>query len=293
MMRKIFLLLLLTFSISLFSKDVEKVSAYYEYISSNPNETPEQVVKIAFERAKLKALEEKFGLDVGSVSNSFLKNKSSGDKNESVTDVMAISSASVRGEWIETTEEKIISQPIFDKGFWRVKVFVSGKARGYVKPKTDIKYQFINNLYDRENRLLFYDGDDLFLKFSSPVSGSLCVYLVDEAQDVYCLLPYMSVAIGAQQIDANKDYIFFYEKYDGSADEYTLNCQKSVEQNALYIVFSPNSFTKANDNKSGKNWRDEELPRSLKYKDFIKWLAKVQLVDEDMVVIVDMITIKK
>ena len=32
---------------------------------------------------------------------------------------------------------------------------------------------------------------------------------------------------------------------------------------------------------------------NLKYKDFIKWLAKVQLVDEDMVVIVDMITIKK
>jgi len=51
------------------------------------------------------------------------------------------------------------------------------------------------------------------------VAGSLCVYLVDEDQNAFCLLPYANQQSGAQAIEANKDYVFFYEKFDKNADE--------------------------------------------------------------------------
>jgi hypothetical protein len=68
---------------------------------------------------------------------------------------------------------------------------------------------------------------------------------------------------------------------------------QSSEQNALYVIFSPNTFTKAPDQQAGKNWRDEQLPRQLSYEDLMKWLARNQTRDENMVVRREVVTIRK
>ena len=68
---------------------------------------------------------------------------------------------------------------------------------------------------------------------------------------------------------------------------------QSSEHNVLYVIFSPNTFTKAIDQQSGTNWRDEQLPRQLSYEDFMKWLARNQTRDENMVVRREVITIRK
>ena len=198
----------------------------------------------------------------------------------------------MRGEWIETTSQKVLNK-IFEKGFWHVKVYIAGRARNHSTEKPEIHYAFINNAHDKQNRDQYYDGDDIFLRFSSPVSGALCVYLVDAEQNAYCLLPYQSSTIGYQKIDANQEYLFFSTSTDPNADEYTLNCMQSSEQNALYVIFSPNTFTKAIDQQAGKNWRDEQLPRFLSYEDLMKWLAKNQTRDENMVVRREVVTIRK
>ena len=52
-------------------------------------------------------------------------------------------------------------------------------------------------------------------------------------------------------------------------------------------------FTKAGDKQSGKNWRDEQMPRQLDYESFMKWLARNQTRDEDMVVRREIVTIRK
>lgn len=276
-----------------FSNDIVRVSTTYEYVSNNPNETPDQAKQTAISRAKMKALEEAFGLDVSSVNTVLQRNKTDGKQASSSSDMFSLRETSVHGEWIADTCEPEILTINYQNGFWMVKVRVEGKARNHAKEKTDIRYALINNTHDRQNRDQYLDGDDVFLRFSSPVNGSLCVYLVDEEHNAFCLLPYPSVKTGSQPIEANKDYLFFSQEEDRTAEEYTLNSQHSSEQNVVYIVYTPNILTKANDRQSGTNWRDEPMPRQLAYKDFIAWLAKNQTKDEDMVVKTEVITIRK
>lgn len=272
--------------------DIVRVGATCEYVSNNPRETPEQALDIAFERARQQALIDRFGLDVSSVSETLVRNVTGGEGAVSTTDVFSLGGTAVRGEWIETEKEEVLLQ-VFENGFWRVKVSVSGKARNKSVAKAEIRYSLVNNSHDRENRTAYYDGDDIFLKFSAPVDGTLCAYLVDEEQNAFCLLPYQGSGTGCQGIEAGKDYLFFCSETDPSADEYTLNCQRSSERNAVYLIFSPNSFSKASDKASGKNWRDEQMPRSLGYRDFLKWLEKNQVRDPEMVVVREIITISK
>ena len=279
-------LILLLCALSLFAGDIERVSATYEYISDNPNETPAQVETKAFERAKQKALEDKFGLDVSAVTSSFVSNTTG-------SNVLSLGGTSVRGEWIETTKEQVLEPAAFKDGFWRIKVRVEGRARNNATEKADIRFTFVRDIQDLESPITFRDGNDLFMRFSTPVAGSLCVYLVDEDQNAFCLLPYDNNASGAQVVEANREYIFFSEKYERGAQEYTLNCARSSEQNVLFVIFSPNTFTKANDRKSGTNWRDEQLPRQLTYEAFLKWLAANQKKDASMVVRREIISIRK
>ncbi|MGN0188705.1 MAG: DUF4384 domain-containing protein [Candidatus Cryptobacteroides sp.] len=292
-MRKYILLLIATaLTMPLKAGDIVRVGATYEYVSNNPRETPEQALDIAFERARQQALIDRFGLDVSSVSETLVRNVTGGDEAYSSTDVFSIGGSAVRGEWIETEKEEVLLQ-VFENGFWRVKVSVRGKARNKSAAKAEISYSLVNNSHDRECRTSYYDGDDIFLKFSSPVDGTLCAYLVDEDQNAFCLLPYQGASAGCQAIKAGKEYLFFSSQEDAAADEYTLNCSRSSERNAVYLIFSPNSFSKASDKASGKNWREEQMPRSLAYRDFLKWLEKNQVRDPEMVVVREIITISK
>jgi len=273
------------------ANDIVRVSATYEYISDNPHESPEQAEQTAFTRAKQKALEEKFGVDVSAVTNTLISNRSESTP-QSQSNVFSIGETAVRGEWIETTKEQVIEKT-FSNGFWIVKVHVEGKARRNAAEKADIRFALVRDIQDVEPPVSFRDGNDIFLRFSSPVAGSLCVYLVDEEQNAFCLLPYPHQPSGSQPIEANKEYVFFSQQYDRSAQEYTVNCERSSEQNALYVIFSPNSVAKANDKQSGKNFRDEQMPRELKYEELLKWLSRNQTRDPQMSVHTSIISIRK
>ena len=287
-------MLLLNLMAICLADDIVRVSAIYEYTSNNANETPEQAKNKAFEAAKQKALEDRFGLDVSKITNTLQINRSNGKEVNSESNVFSMGETAVRGEWIETIREQVLEQTYDAKtGFWIVKVRVEGRARNYSTEKADIQFSFLKDEDDMEAPVAFRDGSDLYMRFSSPVSGQLCVYLVDENQNAYCLLPYMSQQTGSQPIVANKEYLFFSTDYDKGAQEYTLNSERSVEQNLLYVVFSPNEFTKAADKQGGKNFRDEQLPRELSYEAFIKWLSRNQTKDPDMVVRSTLVTIKK
>ena len=75
-MKKIFLILTLVLTCSIsYAKGIERVSATYEYISDNPNETPEEAERMAFEKAREKALENQFGIDVNRINTTYISNK--------------------------------------------------------------------------------------------------------------------------------------------------------------------------------------------------------------------------
>ena len=292
-MKKIFItIFLLLICLISSADDIKHISITYEYFSNNPNESSADAEYNAIQLAKQQALEEEFGLNVLGISSSLSYSRTEGQNVSSTYDFAAFNETSVRGEWIETIKERVIEK-CFEKGFWRVKVYVEGRARNHSTEKVAIEYALINNSHDRENRTQYYDGDDVYLRFSTPIAGAVCVYLVDTEGMAYCLLPYQSAQEGCQMVEANREYLFFSSAEDREADEYTLNCERSSEQNVIFIIYSPNKFVKASDKQSGKNWLDEQMPRQLDYESFMKWLVRNQTRDEDMVVHREIVTIRK
>lgn len=60
----------------------------------------------------------------------------------------------------------------------------------------------------------------------------------------------------------------------------TMTCSREIEYNDIYIIFSPNAFTKANTNES----TEDVLPRQLSFEDFQKWLVKLRKIDKEAIV---------
>lgn len=280
---------------AIYAAGYDIIECTYQYVSDNRNETVDEAELTAKQRAKVVALENKYGVDVSSIVATTMITESVGESAKSSSKFYTMGGTEVRGEWIETLQEKIIGEPVFEGGFWQVKVYVKGKARPKNASKIDIKTLVLRNGTDDLNQSLnFYDGDQLFVKFQSPVSGNVCIYLVGEDDMAYCLLPDQYNTTGHYAVKANTEYMFFSAKhFKETIQEYVLTSEKSRENNALYIVFSPNKLSKALDNESAENFRGDAMPRSLSHKDFLKWLASNQIHDEDMVVKKELITIFK
>lgn len=292
LMKRVLLIVLCAMSLPLFAakEKLTNVSITYDYLSNDRNESKAEAEIHAIEKAKRRALEKAFGVDVSSIVVSMDRENFEEGRLFSDEEFFSLGSTVAKGEWIETVTEKILS--IYHDGdIWHVRVFVEGKAREKSGVPIDLQYAFINNSHDKQNRTTYYDNDDIFLRFTSPVSGALCVYLIDNEKTAYCLLPYMRSDKGYQDVRANRDYVFFSSDTDKEANEYVLTTQTAVEHNVLYVIFSPNKFTKARDRKGARNWRKQQVPRNLPYKDFVEWLAKVQAADKNMQVRTEVISI--
>ena len=182
-----------------------------------------------------------------------------------------------------------------------VTAHVWGTAREIVSAPIDIRVKVLKNgTLDRYEDDSFRDGDDIYLSFQSPTKGYLAVYLMDDKGDAFCFLPYAGDTDGMFEVKANKPYILFSANHADKGeecDEYVLTCDKALERDMLYIIFSPNPFVKANDSSAPMKVKvggeDLELPRQLQYKDFQRWLLKNRRLDSKMQVIVKPIEITK
>lgn len=283
------IILLLLFFTNLSAQKTEKICGEYTYIAPE-NVSLEQAKQTALERAKLEALAEKFGTTVSQSNATVVENK------DGASDVRFLSfgGSEVKGEWIETTKEPEYNIS-YEQGLLVVKVSTCGKAREIVGAGIDYTAKVLKNgteaKFESES---FRDGDAIYLLFRSPTDGYLTVYLVDETQTAYCLLPYMNAPSGNTFIKSGKEHIFFSEQHADRSElpivnEYVLTTEKSAEQNFLYVIFSPNEFTKAND----KTGREEALPRELSFADFQQWMAKNRTRDKDMKVEIKGLTVTK
>lgn len=276
--------LLLPFTLS--AQRAEKVCGEYTYYSSL-DKSPEEAKRIALERAKIEALAEKFGATVSQNNFTNVKN----ENGYSSIDFHSIGGSEVKGEWLETIDEPEFQVSI-EQNQLVVTVKVCGKAREVVRAEVEFTAALLRNgTEDKFKSEEFRDGDDVYLSFVSPANGFLAVYLVDNEQKVYCLLPYRQSSGSAMEVKHGRSYLFFSaKKADNPAevDEYVLTAEKEEEHNQFYIIFSPQSFTKANDSAL-----DETLPRELTFPEFQKWLGKNRNRDKQMQVSVQNITIKK
>lgn len=274
MKQALVLILLLIISLPVLSQKIKTVEGEYTYHAPE-NVTLEEAKRTALDRAKIQALADVFGTIVSQTNTTRMENRNG----SSDVDFLSIGGSEVKGEWIETVGEPQYSIS-YEQGMLVVKVSVRGKAREIVSAQIDIKAKVLRNgTEDKFESDEFRSGDDLYLSFVSPVSGYLAVYLVDAEKKAYCLLPYRSQTDGIYKVEANRRYVFFNIKEASQqelpyVDEYVMTCSRSSEYNQMYVIFSPQPFTKAADNASA-----ETLPRELGFEDFQRWLVNIRRKD--------------
>lgn len=284
----------LLITLPVFSQKIKTVEGEYLYHAPE-NVTIEQAKRTAVERAKIQALADEFGTIVSQSSTTSIANING----QSSTNVLVLSGSDVKGEWIEDLGEPKV-QVNYEGDMLVVTAKVKGKAREILSAGVDFTSKILRNgKEDKFESDDFKNGDDLYLAFQTPAKGYLAVYLVDAENMAYCLLPYRNQTDGIYPVNANQRYLFFCpeEAPEGEralVDEYALTCERQMEYNYIYVIFSRNQFTKANDAASNKQIDGYAgAPRELSYEDFQKWLGKCMKHDAEMNMKKIPITIKK
>ncbi len=257
------------------------VTVEYEYVAGH-NINPAQAKQIALQRAQIQAIADEFGTIISNTTTTHIENIQDGDDARSNVQVVSLGLSDVRGEWIRTLGEVQYSIAYDNDLGMIVRVKASGEIRERISAEIELKTLILRNgTTERYQDNSFITGDDLYLLFQAPTNGYLAVYLTD-SEHAYCLLPYQYQTESAMPIEKNKGYIFFSvdqapQTMKSIVDEYHLTCGSEVEINRIYILFSPQTFTKAID-----EFGEDILPRHLSVNDFHKWLGKVRAYDTQM-----------
>lgn len=289
------MVLLFVLTNDVFGQRTASVTATFKYIVEE-GQSLAQAKEKALQLAQVEAIAKEFGTIINQNTTS-MATEENGDTKEYFS---SLSSSDVKGEWIETKDEPKY-QVEYKDDLLIVTVTVSGLIREIKSAAVDLNVKLMRSRNDGElvASTEFQDGDDLYMQFSSPVEGYVAVYLVDD-NGAFCLLPYQRDELGRVKVKAGELYLFFSQEKAPQAsrpivDQYVMTCSpdKPLEHNKLYVIFSPNMFTKANDNRSRDNEYGMALPRQLDFHSFNKWLSKSRKRDKDMEVIMENIIIRK
>lgn len=274
-----------------YGQKTETVSATYVYVVPK-NVSLEDAERIALEKAKQKAIDEKFGT---LLSQTNITRREIHD-GETTDDFFSLGQSLSEGEWVRTIgNPKVITT--HEDGMLVVKCTIKGVARRISSAKAEFKARILRNGTDlRFESSDFNDGDQLFLSFQTPKDGYLAVYLLDAEQRVTCLLPDAADTDGQEFVKHGVDYMFF-EPRDRLIDGFIrvvdenngvyLCCEDRLEVNKIYIIFSPNPFTKVVD------YKDKYGGRSLPVADFLRWLGEHRSLDSQMSVVTKDIRVSK
>lgn len=271
-------LICLLFSIYSFSQKTKTVDGEYTYV------VPENVdlgkaKHTALERLKIQLIADEFGTIISQSNSTMVKNINE----KSDINFLSVGSSEVKGEWIETIGTPIFKTEILGDQLV-VKVWAKGKIREIISSNIDIDVHILRNgTEDKFESEEFKSGDDLYISLISPINGYVAIYLIDNDNTAFCLLPYQNQEYGNIKIRANERYVFFSKELAVPnirqyVDEYTMTCNHARELNQIYVVFSPNTFIKPIDNKE-----TEDIPRELSNNAFQKWLSKCRTRDKDMI----------
>lgn len=290
MQRIVTLLCMLIICTGLSAQQTKKVRGEYTYYAPE-NVTLEEAKRTALERAKIQVIANEFGTVVAQTNTTFVENVDG----KSSVDFQSLAASEVKGEWIETIGEPMFNVK-YEQNMLIVKVEVEGRIREITSAKVEFTAKMLRNgTEDRFESSEFKDGDNLYLSFLSPTDGYVAVYLIDTERNAYCLLPYSEEKDGKVYVEHGKRYVFFSikdksKKESTPVHEYEMRCDKGMESNFIYIIFSPNAFTKASD--STTLHLEEERPRMLPFTDFQNWIERCRRKDKEMTVEVKQITIR-
>jgi len=270
----------------------------------------------ALQLAKINALEKAFGTLVMQGNSVYVENKKTGEKVETNTTFKMIGNTAVKGEIIqilktdykESKKKERINRKKVELTY--IDCIVTMEAKELTDTKIEIESYPLNSVKLIRPITQFYEGDDLFLYFRSPLNGNLAVFL-DDGKQAQCLLPYRNMPLGLEEampIIADKEYLFFSDKFEHnyfdddffSEDTYELVASSEKDLNQLYIIFSKKPLNKPILNIDENNEllvelekENYELPRKIETNAFKKWLIKIQQIRNDLQIINHMISIEK
>lgn len=281
MWKVIVYLYLVLFALPVFAQKEKTVEGEFVYPVPE-TESLASAKKHALKVARLLALAEGFGTVVAQTNLTRIQN----NNGLSSMQFSSFGSSDVKGEWIENIGKPEYKIFLEDEALF-VRCKVKGKAREILFSQVEFQAKVLRNgtddRYEDDN---FLSGNNLYLSFKTPKKGYLAVYLADENDHAWCLIPYMNQQEGVYQVEANRRYVFFSRKDDPHdyVHPCALSTDRSSETNQIYVIFSPNQFAKAVDSASNKEIKGGigGYPRELSYDDFHKWLAKCRRRDKDM-----------
>lgn len=259
------------------AQKTERVTATYTYYAPE-HVSIEEARRVALQRAQLQAIADAFGTIVTQTNATTVKN----ENGKSDVSLLSLGASEVKGEWLRTDGEPEY-EIAYEDGMLAVTVRVKGVIREIVNAAVDFQARVLcNGTEDRFEQDRFRNGDDLYLSFQSPVDGYLTVYLLDAEGTAYCLLPYRGDTGGRVAVKGNRRYVFFSvddvsAEERGMVDEYVMTCGNREELNQIYVIFSPQLFTKAVDY-AGEGVQPRELP----YEEFQQWLFNCRKQDREM-----------
>lgn len=253
------------------------VKGTYTYYGDGSH-TPAECKRLALEGARLQAIAQEFGTVV---SQDVVQHDLVDASGES-TYFSALHSTEVKGEWIADEGDPEYKVSLDADGNIVVECTVKGRARELSNESVDFEALVLRNGSGRQFMdTRFRKGDDLRMMVKSPVDGYVAVFLVDDARNVFQILPYMSDTRGEVGVRHGREYVFFdknsADPSHGIVDELSLTTDMPKEHNKLFVVLSPNRFSLP-----VISYRDETTPPMLSFDSFNRWLSKTRRADTRM-----------
>lgn len=279
--------LLGVFTATVAQKEVTVEGEYTYYIPSY--QSKDEALVIAFDRARNAALIAEFNQTLFQSNTTIVSNRNG----KSAVDYYSFSSSDVRGEWLGYDKRNGKDTTFaYDSNMKEFVIIakVKGKAREIKSAGIEIDARVLRNRWEEQfEGYDFISGDSLYLYFRTPVDGYVTVWLLDyTSRTVYCLLPHTKSPFGAVQVHHEKEYVFFHQDDYFKNQKYTLTADAAVDMQEIFVVFSPNTYSKAICKTKSKS----ALPE-LSDKDFDSWLNNCRGKDKDMTVVRKLIKIKQ
>lgn len=240
------------------------------------------------ELATIDALERAFGRVIIQGNSTYITNLQTGQKVETNTVFNTIANTSVKGEVLEVTDEKytdVTGTKIIEgkkEPVTEMRCDIEIKAREIITPPVNF-ISFPLGCTDEKCKTTSFKVDDqLFMFFSSPVSGFISIFLDDKVETA-CLYPYSTMPEefeGGVPVSADRKYILFSNKPEFNyfpeksfiPDTYSLTSNTAQDMNRIFVIFSKEPLNKPS-LKGVKELGDGFLlPKSLKSEEFQKWL---------------------
>ena len=262
-----------------YGRDVRTVEGYCRYVVPR-TVSIDEAEEIALQRAITDALAAEFGTIVHSEVWTELKN----DKGASSSAAWAMGSNMVKGEWLETIGSPRIKHSTSAEGYV-VELWVKGKAAAidsqHIDVKATVKQASSRGIFESTK---FKSGDRLIVELESPVDGYACIFLADAEGNVLQLLPFAGQSAGSTAVKGGTKQVFFADNSAEDEEQYSLYTSSESERNVLYIIFSPEKFTKPISSLAGNL-------RLVGGEEFRRWLSRLRASDPSAQTIIRALTI--